>query len=270
VAADLVERARSSTVVWVQGVDGDPELVRALAELVASEADRAASPPELEVLPGSWDSPGARFLDLVAVMDRLRSPGGCPWDREQTHASLVPYLLEEAYETVEAVETGDSEHLKEELGDLLLQAVFHSRIAAEQPEGQAWTIDDVAGGIVDKLVRRHPHVFAGAQADTASDVEASWEALKAAEKSRTSAVDGVPLAQPALALAAKLLHRAEKFGVPVEVESSIARPEVVDADSVGELLLSVVALARAHGVDPEASLRAAARRLSDRVRNAER
>jgi XTP/dITP diphosphohydrolase len=267
-ARELRERAGAAGgLVWVQAADGDPDLVRALAELVAAEADRGATPLELEVLPGSWDVPGARFLDLVSVMDRLRSPGGCPWDREQTHASLVPYLLEEAYETVEAVETGDDTHLREELGDLLLQVVFHSRIAEEHAEG--WSVDDVAGGIVEKLIRRHPHVFAGASADTAADVEASWEELKAAEKSRTSAVDGVPLAQPALALAAKLMHRAEKFGVPVSVSTPVAVPDTIDIDTIGDLLLAVVALARRHGVDPEAALRSAARRFRDRVQAAE-
>jgi XTP/dITP diphosphohydrolase len=266
-ARELRERARARGLVWVQAADGEPELVRALAELVAADADRGITPLELELLPGSWDVPGARFLDLVSVMDRLRSPGGCPWDREQTHASLVPYLLEEAYETVEAVEAGDATHLREELGDLLLQVVFHSRIAQERAEG--WSVDDVAGGIVEKLIRRHPHVFAGASADTAADVEANWEELKAAEKSRTSAVDGVPLAQPALALAAKLMHRAEKFGVFVSVDRPIAIPDSIDTDTIGDLLLAVVALARQHGVDPEAALRAAARRYRDQVQEAE-
>ena len=136
----------------------------------------------------SDDRPGRRFLDLVEVMDRLRSPGGCPWDAEQTHASLVKYLLEEAYETAEAIEDGDEAALREELGDVLLQVVFHSRIAAERPDG--WSIDDVANDIVEKLVRRHPHVFGSASATTARDVESNWERLKAAEKGRTSAVDG--------------------------------------------------------------------------------
>jgi XTP/dITP diphosphohydrolase len=166
---------------------------------------------------------GERFLELVEVMDRLRSPGGCPWDAEQTHASLVKYLLEEAYETAEAIEDADGPALREELGDVLLQVVFHARIAQEgdAEASEAWDIDDVAAGIVDKLVRRHPHVFAGAQADTAGDVEANWEALKAAEKGRTSAADGVPMAQPALALASALLGRSAKAGQAVEVETAI-------------------------------------------------
>jgi XTP/dITP diphosphohydrolase len=205
---------------------------------------------------------GFRVLELVAVMDRLRSPGGCPWDAEQTHASLVKYLLEESYETAEAIEDGDDVALREELGDVLLQVVFHSRIAQDRPaeEGGGWTIDDVAGGIVDKLVSRHPHVFGSVSAPTAGDVEADWEAIKAAEKGRTSALDGVPLAQPALALASAVIGRTAKAGLDVPVAGSIETPAEVDADNIGELLLAVVALARPNRVDPEAALRAAVRR----------
>jgi MazG family protein len=213
---------------------------------------------------------GERFLDLVEVMDRLRSPGGCPWDAEQTHASLVKYLLEEAYETAEAIEDGDDEALREELGDVLLQVVFHARIAQDDA---GFDIDDVAAGISDKLVRRHPHVFAGAQANTAGDVEANWEALKAVEKGRTSAADGVPLAQPALALAAALVGRAAKAGLDVPVpgvaQGAITTPDVVDEDSIGDLLMAVVVLARAAKVDPEGALRAAARRYRGLVQAAE-
>ncbi len=263
-AAALRQRARFGVVVWVPGADGDLALSRALAQLVTAEASAGAGALEIEVLPGSWDTPGSRLLDLVALMDRLRSPGGCPWDREQTHASLVTYLVEETYETVEAIETGDIAHLREELGDLLLQVVFHARIGQEDPDAP-WSIDDVAGGIVDKMVRRHPHVFAGADAPTPAHYETSWDALKAAEKERTSAMDGVPLGLPALALAAKLMHRAEKAGVGTPVELPVAVPATVDDTSIGDLLLAVVALARRHGVDPEAALRAAARRYRDQV-----
>ena len=142
------------------GADGDQALGLALGEALQA----GAADVELEVLPGSYDLPGARLLDLVAVMDRLRSPGGCPWDAEQTHESLMTYLVEETYETLEAIETGDRRHLREELGDLVLQVVFHSRIAAEHPD-EPWSVDDVAGDIVDKLVRRHPHVFGTSTAD---------------------------------------------------------------------------------------------------------
>lgn len=263
-AADLLDSALGRTLVWLVGADGDPGLAEAVAEEALHRSETGRSAPVVELLPGSWDPPGARLLDLVAVMDRLRSPGGCPWDAEQTSASLVGYLLEEAYETVEAVETGDRDHLREELGDLLLQIAFHARIAEEHPD-DPWTVDDVAGGIVDKLIRRHPHVFAGADAPTAAHVEATWEVLKAAEKGRTSAVEGVPLGQPALALAAKLLARAERAGL-----DSGVRPEPLPADAdVGEALLRVAAAARARGVDPEAALRAAARRLRSRLQRTE-
>ncbi len=191
-------------------------------------------------------------------MDRLRSPGGCPWDAAQTHASLVKYLLEEAYETAEAIEDADDIALREELGDVLLQVVFHSRIAQDRPAA-SWDIDDVVGGIVDKLVSRHPHVFGGVSVETVGDVEANWEAIKAAEKGRTSALDGVPLAQPALALASAMIGRTAKAGLDVPVRGVVAVPAEVNDDSIGDLLLAVVALARAGGVDPEAALRAAAR-----------
>lgn len=224
--------------------------------------------PEVGPIPALPARKGERFLDLVEVMDRLRSPGGCPWDAEQTHASLVKYLLEEAYETAEAIEDADGPALREELGDVLLQVVFHARIAQES-DAQPFDIDDVAGGIVDKLVRRHPHVFGGAQVATAGDVEANWEALKSAEKGRTSAADGVPMAQPALALASALLGRSAKAGQSVDVEAAIEAPAVVDEESIGQLLLAVVALARTAHVDAEAALRAAARGLRARIADPE-
>jgi XTP/dITP diphosphohydrolase len=195
--------------------------------------------------------PGERLLEAVEVMDRLRSPGGCPWDAKQTHASLMPYLLEEAYEAYEALETGDLDHLREELGDLLLQILFHARISAET----SWSIDDVAGDLVDKLVRRHPHVFAGASAD---DLEGSWEALKAAEKGRVSVTEGIPLGQPALSLAAKLQRRAAKLGVPE-----------IGYDGIGGELWALVARAQEQGLDPEAELRTVARAFRDRLHDAE-
>ena len=145
---------------------------------------------------------GESVLDLIEVMDRLRSPGGCPWDARQTHQSLVEYLVEEAYETVEAIEGGDDSGLREELGDLLLQVVFHARIAQERGD-KGWDVDDVARGIVEKLIRRHPHVFADADADTAEQVEANWHALKAEEKGRASVADGIPAHLPALRQLAK-------------------------------------------------------------------
>jgi XTP/dITP diphosphohydrolase len=188
----------------------------------------------------------------VEVMDRLRSPGGCPWDAAQTHESLTRYLLEEAYEVIEAIETNDLALLREELGDLLLQVLFHARMAQELPPGQAFGIDDVANDLVDKLVRRHPHVFAGADPGTAYVLNETWERQKVDEKGRTSAVDGVPLNQPALALAAKLVSRARRAGLAVPAS---------DGDDVGDRLMAVVRDAVAADVDPETALRGAARRL---------
>lgn len=216
---------------------------------------------------------GAGLLELVAVMDRLRSPGGCPWDAEQTHVSLLPYLLEESYEAVEAVEAGDRTALREELGDVLLQVVFHARMAAED-QGDPWDIDDVAAGIVAKLISRHPHVFADGVAADAASVEASWEALKRAEKGRTSAVDGVPLAQPALALAAKLMSRAVRAGaspeLPVRSVSSVLEQDAaLTQEELGDVLLVLVDRARRDGLDPEAALRASARRYAAEVRSLE-
>jgi XTP/dITP diphosphohydrolase len=221
------------------------------------------------VVTGGTSRQGERLLDLVAVMDRLRSPGGCPWDATQTHASLVPFLLEETYEAVEAIEAGDSAALREELGDLLLQVVFHARVAAEDAAAP-WTIDDVAAGIVDKLVARHPHVFGDAEAATPEDVETRWAELKRAQKGRTSAVDGVPLAQPALSLATQLMSRAERAGLVVDVPGpTVTTDATISPEAVGELLLGVVALARAAGVDAEAALREAARGYAGRVRAVE-
>ena len=154
---------------------------------------------------------GESVLDLIEVMDRLRSPGGCPWDARQTHESLVEYLVEEAYETVEAIEGSDDSGLREELGDLLLQVVFHARIAQERGE-EGWDIDDVARGIVEKLIRRHPHVFADVDADTAEQVEANWHALKAEEKGRASVADGIPEHLPALLRASKVHSRSTSLG----------------------------------------------------------
>ncbi|SDU51103.1 MazG family protein [Jiangella alkaliphila] len=229
--------------------------------------DDGAGFPDARVVVGSADLPGARLLDLVAVMDRLRSPGGCPWDAEQTHRSLATYLLEETYETLEAIESDNDDDLREELGDLLLQVIFHARLAQERAT-QPWGIDEVAAGIEDKLVRRHPHVFGDVQASSASDVGERWERLKREEKNRSSAVDGVPLAQPALSLAAKLVHRVEKAGVPVPAPAPPGRaPE--SAEEVGDALFALAAAARDRGIDPEQALRDAARRYVAAVKAAE-
>jgi XTP/dITP diphosphohydrolase len=207
------------------------------------------------------DQPGSRLLEVVALMDRLRSPGGCPWDAEQTHASLMPFLLEEAYETYDALERGDLEHLREELGDLLLQIVFHARISSET----GWGIDDVAGDLVDKLVRRHPHVFEGAPAE---NLQETWDALKAAEKGRVSVTEGVPLGQPALTLAAKLQRRAAKLGAPVPTGTAVSPGGEPDA-VLGAELWDLVARCAEAGVDPEVALRGVARAFRDKLAAAE-
>lgn len=197
----------------------------------------------------------------VDVMDRLRSPGGCPWDAAQTHESLTRYLVEETYEVIEAIDTRDATLLREELGDLLLQVLFHARIAQEADGPDAFGIDDVAGDLVDKLVRRHPHVFEPADGSGAAglaELDDVWERQKAAEKGRRSAVDGVPLAQPALALAAKLLSRARRAGIEATSVRAAGDGTGRDAQAgIGEQLLAVVASAVDAGVDPEAALRLA-------------
>lgn len=226
--------------------------------VVVLDADDPSVRPLDEVgrLTASYDLPGARLLDLVTVMDRLRS--GCPWDREQSHRSLVRYLLEETHETIEAIESGDLAHLREELGDLLLQVVFHARIAAEtSPADGGFDIDDVARGIADKLVYRHPHVFAGLDVADAEEVDRNWEALKAAEKQRSSPLDGVPAALPALAYAEKVLGRLGRAGL-----LDLPLPA---GDAPGDRLLRLVAEARESGLDPEQELRDAVRRLIARV-----
>ena len=260
-ARELVTAALTASIVWVGSPDADPGLTDALAQELTRVAAQGP-PPAVEVLVASHDVPGARLLDLVAVMDRLRSPGGCPWDAEQTHQSLVPYLLEEAFEAAEAVETGDRAAIREELGDVLLQVMFHSRVAAEDPL-DPFDVDDVADGIVRKLVSRHPHVFAAgsepltADSVTAHSVEETWEQLKASEKQREHVLDGVPLALPALARADKVLGRLARAGLD---------PSAGSKDGIGAALLDLVRRARAEGVDPEAALRTQVRELESVAR----
>ncbi|MDN5768702.1 MAG: MazG family protein [Humibacillus sp.] len=252
-ARDLVSATATATadIVWVGSSDGDP----GLSEAIAVEVTRLPEPPEVELLVGSFDVPGSRLLDVVAVMDRLRSPGGCPWDAEQTAQSLVPYLLEETHEAIEAIESGDHDHLREELGDLLLQVAFQSRVAQEH-ESEPFGIDEVAGGLVEKLVRRHPHVFAGVEAADAAAVEVNWDSIKAQEKPhRTQPLDGVPPSLPALARAQKVVSRLEKAG-RVDLLDALASSE-----GVGGELLRVVRQARSAGFDAEGELRRLLRRL---------
>jgi XTP/dITP diphosphohydrolase len=211
---------------------------------------------------------GSELIRLVNVMDRLRSPGGCAWDAEQTHESLIKYLLEESYEFIDAIETNDRAGMREELGDVLLQVYFHSRIAQDHPT-DSFTIDDVAGAIADKLISRHPHVFENLAVSGTDEIIENWEAIKAREKGRTSAIDGVAMSQPALPLMAKLIYRAEKFGSETGIKA-IDSDEQATEESVGQALASVIAWAHQHGIDPELALRAQARAVIARIQSAER
>src|SRR5580704_7702993 len=233
------------------------------------------------------DATGARLLELVRVMDKLRV--NCPWDARQTHESLTPYLLEETYEAVDALTGGDQAAVREELGDVLLQVVFHARVAQERSDGTGYTIDDVADGIIDKLTRRHPHVFGDVSVSGADEVKQNWDTIKAAERAAAgtagpvSSLDGVPLSQPALSLAAQLLRRAERAGAPTdlaetppdlaetppdlaEVSADLAGSPDRAGRDLGRDLFALVNKARAEGLDPELELRAAALAYADRVR----
>jgi XTP/dITP diphosphohydrolase len=263
IAAEIVSAAKvAGTATWWVGPDGEPGLTSSLASRCAAEG------VAVEVMHGSWDVPGARLLDVVATMDRLRSPGGCPWDAQQDHASLAPYLLEEAYEAFQAIEDSDTDALREELGDVLLQIAFHARLAEELPEDERWTIDDVAGGLVEKLVRRHPHVFAGVDVEDADEVNRNWESIKAAERGEGSALANVPMSAAALTLSATLQRKAARAGATdlavLPLADAVAAFESAPSTaSAGQVLWAVVAACRAADVDAEAALRARAREFRD-------
>lgn len=193
-------------------------------------------------------------------MDKLRSPGGCPWDAEQDHQSLLKYLLEESYEFIEAVEDDDRVAMQEELGDLLLQVFFHARVA-EDHKDSPFNIEDVAKGIADKLERRHPHVFGDISVKDSAEVVENWEKLKATEKGRRSAIEGVPLAQPALPLIAKLLDRAANLDYQLKIKNDLLLNENTDSVAFGNLMVGLIAQAVELGIDPEVSLRNAAKSL---------
>lgn len=229
--------------------------------------------------------PGRQLERLRAIMHRLRAPGGCPWDAEQTHASLVPNLIEEAYETVDAIQSGDVAHLKEELGDLLLQVVFHSELAEE---GGRFNLDDVARGICEKLVRRHPHVYSAATAGTADAVIRQWDEIKREEKGTgdQSYLHGTGKGLPALLRASKLQKKAAKVGFDWPTQSGVLakiREEIqeveaaVDAqdleavdEELGDLMFSVVNLARFRKLDPEVMMAAANDKFERRFNEMER
>jgi MazG family protein len=209
---------------------------------------------------------GARLLDLVKVQARLREPDGCPWDREQTHRTLARHLLEETHELLAAIDADDDEAVRDELGDLLLQVTFHAQIAAD--EGR-WDIDDVADGLIRKLIHRHPHVFGDVDVAGSDEVLVNWEKLKAEEDGGRKGVDeGIPASLPALACAAKVQRRAAGWGfewrsVPGAIGSlreeldeleEATSPEDAE-EEVGDVLFATVAVARKLGVDPESALR---------------
>jgi len=210
----------------------------------------------------------SELLRLLEVMDRLRSPGGCPWDAKQSHQSLIKYLLEESYEFVESVDNEDRQAMREELGDILLQVYFHSRIAQEHLT-DPFTIEDVAKGIADKLIRRHPHVFGDAEANTSDEVLANWERLKAEEKGRKSATDGVAIGQPALSLLTKLIYRAEKNGIELELPKSNLNNEVPAEIAIGDTLVAAAVAAIKAGIEPEDLLRSRAREIAEQIKRIE-
>ena len=196
---------------------------------------------------------------LIEVMDRLRSPGGCPWDAEQTHESLAKHGIEEVYELVDAIEIGDRSGLREELGDVLLQVVFHARVAEEHPS-DPFDLDEIADLVADKLIERHPHVFGDTTARDAREVHETWERVKAESRGEASMLDGIPRDLPALARAQKVLARARRSGIEVHDSAGVG---------VGKSLLEIVARAEAEGRDAEGELRAAIREYEEAFREAE-
>ena len=211
--------------------------------------------------------PESSLDTLIATVAGLRGPGGCAWDADQTHASLVRHLVEETHELIEAIEDGSRDDLLEELGDVLYQVLFHADLAAHTPS-ENFDIQDVAARLTEKMVGRHPHVFGDVTLDTAEEVSAAWDGFKAEEKpGRTSVLDGIPAGMPALALADKVLGRAEKIGL-IEADAGFPLPIESEAD-LGPLLLAIVASARAQGLDAERALRAAVRDLQSEIRGAE-
>lgn len=272
-AKALITQAQATgRVVYLLGPD-DGQLPIAVGS--------AAQPTgvEVELVFLAQQPAGVEVLRLVDVMRQLRHPEtGCPWDLEQDHASLVRYLIEETYELVDAIESGQDVDVVEELGDVLLQVVFHAQVGADR---RAFTIDDVARGIADKLERRHPHVFGDGDASTAEEVQANWDRLKQDEKSREGPFDGVPDALPGLVLLETLQRKAAKRGfrwsdlsgpaaqireelaeIEAAVDQGVGHDEVTG--EVGDLLGAVVALARQLDVDPDAAARAAARSFRTR------
>jgi len=236
--------------------------------------ERLDPSPHVPAGPAPSSAEGRWLLDLLKVMARLRAPGGCPWDREQTHQTLARHLLEETHELLDAIDGGDTDAIRDELGDLLLQVVFHAQIAADK---ERWDVDDVARRLVEKLVHRHPHVFGEVEVSGADEVLTNWEKLKAEEAGARGGVDEeIPATLPALARAAKVQRRAAGWGAewPTasaaiealgEETAALADEGSDDAEArVGELLFAAVAAARKLGVDAESALRRATRDFAER------
>jgi XTP/dITP diphosphohydrolase len=281
VVPDTHERARwivrrteaESEVAYLFGPADDESFTRTLG----LEAARAGV--EVEVVYFMLAPKGVELLGLVRTVERLRGPGGCPWDREQTPATLAPHAVEEIYELIDAIAAGDPDAIREELGDVLFQVVFQAQVAEDAGE---FTIDDVAKGITAKLVRRHPHVFGDEEVADAQEVIANWERLKAAEKpERASVFEGIPVALPALQLADTVQGRAERAGLApdlggadrarAELERFLgARAAGEREAALGDLLGVLVTLARHHGLHAEQALRAAVVRFRTQVEAAQR
>jgi MazG family protein len=264
VAARLARESENGDVCYLSGAH---DVSRAVMQRALEEG------LEVEFVIGRQPR-GHRLLELVRVMARLRAPGGCPWDAEQTHQTLAKYLLDESYELLEAIESGSGEHIAEELGDVLLQVVFHAQMGAD---ASTFDIDDVAEGLVQKLVRRHPHVFGDVEVSGAREVVRNWDAIKRDETQRDSAVDGVTETLPALAYAQKLQRRAGGAGfewrdaaqalakIREEIEELARAGDDAQREAeLGDVLFSVVALARKLDLDAETALRRAARTFRDR------
>jgi XTP/dITP diphosphohydrolase len=249
----LASAAETSVVVWLAEVSGEPLLADLAAEVVR-RSESGSALLDLEVVVGSFDPAGARLLDLVATTAVLRTK--CPWDRSQTHTSLLRYLIEEAYEVVDAAERGDRTELRDELGDLLWQVMFHSVIASEDA-ADPWDVDDVAGAVVAKLVRRHPHVFGDVSVSGVAEVRANWEQIKRAEKPDAQTFAGVPVALPALMLADKVIGRMRSQGLTTSVPP--ADGPSWTPEHLGDVLFALVAAAEEQGIDAESALRARVR-----------
>lgn len=263
-AARLLRLASAESVVWLSS----PQWTSGLIEELASQVDTLSAAPLVNHLIGAWDPPGSKVLELVKYLDRLRSPGGCPWDGAQTHRSLVPYLIEETYELVDAIEHGTRADIVEELGDVLMQVVFHARIGEERTV-EPFGLDQVAGGICDKLLSRQPRVLGEDDSDGPHDPVSEWEAAKEREKpDRSSVLDGIPLAMPVLDRATKIARRLRDNGLDHLMDDLGACSDPRAQSAVGTHLLSLVHGAVHHGIDPVAQLREAVRALEAEIEQA--